>query len=1312
MKRFLSIILTLAMVMSLFTVFFVTSVSATTAISNTCPAIFANVGEKVLLSSCWVYFDGDTSITNWGITWTDESGATVEAVTPTEKGVTKLTASFKGTKSKTIYVVAKEKNETEYVLFEDDMSNYNTITEMKNAGYVPCSADSYYDLSGDTLVINRYDESSPYGFVQMLLPSWLGDFGDYNFSVEAKMLKVVDDSRWLSLTYRNETKNGESPYYQMCVRNNNSGGGGVEFSERNSSGWNVVTTAQGTTSTLMDAYHTFDVEVYGQTSRYKIDGNEVLCVTPDNYNAGTISPVKGSLGVSVSGANLSVKKVKVTLPLKLINNANEENVLINPIANVQAISGNLSVDNAPGNVMLTVSSLTDVNATLKSCIDNNILPTFYVTTTAEADKVLTAMTRYGCIDANAISPSVSVLTYLRDNDDHIRTGLDLTASLNKTSLTSQEAHDIRVQVRSAPATFCVINTNSATTQVISELQELALAVWVKVDSAANTDNFNIEVMKAVTGGANGVISASASQVTNLINTHLEEDSLTRTPIIVGHRGNPTQAPENSISGFWAAYYNGADVFELDVEITSDGEIIVMHDNTINRTTNYTGTKTVNEMTLAEIKQYRLLANDGSVSDEEIPTLIEVCEEFQDTDIRIFVEFKGSNSSNVPATCEILNNYGYGHKVDIISFSTNFIQQTLTEFPGMSTAHLYVPTLSNGTTKENALYSLVNDIYECQKVDSALSPSCTIVSGGYFNQAATDRGMTVWPWTYSGSYSNNVGFLSGSSSVTTDQVEWVKDMIKNMYAQDFTMVVGGEYAGGSAVIVEYDGDETLLKARDTLVSVISGNEYVEVVDGKLVAKAEGEATVIFGYEALTTYGSKYVVYSQPVTVNVTAGDKNAILPLIDIVETVTYDEYDESTLVEIRALYAKANELYSAGGSASEIAEVCINLAKAVNNDCIATIVSVDKSYTRPTPDYTYSGNADQFKDDYSRLTDGIKSSSAVLSTNYAAWKAASGPVEIVVDLETTQKTNIYNIYTCGDFWGIQPAAGFTVSGSNDGSQFTEIGTTTEVVKVGEGNLVDGSVQTYLYRHTIKSESAQNYRYIKFTVNIKGNFLWIDEVEAIYSAAAPASDAGIYINGFNSLIKEGDAHIFTPDFNNGLITGSTANHRYTQNIVAKWSNAYGGYIVQSVSTGNGTVDDIQLADDEILLAFHYSTYVPESMNNFTKSTKISVGQELVLYGIDVENAELGIAPYIRAEEPTTAEPEATFIRGDVNDDGKITSTDYFMLKRIIFGFTSIEKLDNPDTAGKRCDINGDNQYTASDYLMLKKAVYGLYDIPNN
>lgn len=95
---------------------------------------------------------------------------------------------------------------------------------------------------------------------------------------------------------------------------------------------------------------------------------------------------------------------------------------------------------------------------------------------------------------------------------------------------------------------------------------------------------------------------------------------------LGHRGTgPTRAghpfPENSISSFLAAIEEGADGVELDAEITKDGEIIVMHDDTIDRTTDCTGC--VSEMTLDEIRACRLLDGSGNPTDEAPPSLVEV-----------------------------------------------------------------------------------------------------------------------------------------------------------------------------------------------------------------------------------------------------------------------------------------------------------------------------------------------------------------------------------------------------------------------------------------------------------------------------------------------------------------------------------------------------------------------------------------------------------------------------------------------------------------------------------------------------------------
>jgi glycerophosphoryl diester phosphodiesterase len=95
---------------------------------------------------------------------------------------------------------------------------------------------------------------------------------------------------------------------------------------------------------------------------------------------------------------------------------------------------------------------------------------------------------------------------------------------------------------------------------------------------------------------------------------------------IGYRGTgPTRAghpfPENSLSSFLAAMNEGADGVELDAAITQDGKIVVMHDDTLDRTTNCTGC--VSAMTLNEIQACRLLDGAGAPTEEPPPTLLEV-----------------------------------------------------------------------------------------------------------------------------------------------------------------------------------------------------------------------------------------------------------------------------------------------------------------------------------------------------------------------------------------------------------------------------------------------------------------------------------------------------------------------------------------------------------------------------------------------------------------------------------------------------------------------------------------------------------------
>jgi glycerophosphoryl diester phosphodiesterase len=89
------------------------------------------------------------------------------------------------------------------------------------------------------------------------------------------------------------------------------------------------------------------------------------------------------------------------------------------------------------------------------------------------------------------------------------------------------------------------------------------------------------------------------------------------PLLGGHRGNPAEHPENTMRSFRSAIAVGCDLIECDVHLSSDGRLVVIHDHTLERTTN--GKGMVRDHTAAELR--RLDAGKG----ERIPLLQEVVE---------------------------------------------------------------------------------------------------------------------------------------------------------------------------------------------------------------------------------------------------------------------------------------------------------------------------------------------------------------------------------------------------------------------------------------------------------------------------------------------------------------------------------------------------------------------------------------------------------------------------------------------------------------------------------------------------------------
>ena len=107
---------------------------------------------------------------------------------------------------------------------------------------------------------------------------------------------------------------------------------------------------------------------------------------------------------------------------------------------------------------------------------------------------------------------------------------------------------------------------------------------------------------------------------------IEHAMQSRFVLIAAHRGGyandrQDEAPENSVANVTVAIQRGYDVYETDIQRTSDGVFVIVHDPTLDRETN--GTGAVQDITWAELKKLRKRYRDGSISDQSVATLEEL-----------------------------------------------------------------------------------------------------------------------------------------------------------------------------------------------------------------------------------------------------------------------------------------------------------------------------------------------------------------------------------------------------------------------------------------------------------------------------------------------------------------------------------------------------------------------------------------------------------------------------------------------------------------------------------------------------------------
>lgn len=270
-----------------------------------------------------------------------------------------------------------------------------------------------------------------------------------------------------------------------------------------------------------------------------------------------------------------------------------------------------------------------------------------------------------------------------------------------------------------------------------------------------------------------LITSSATAVAVLLNySYMESlykgniDSLvgivSRTQI-TAHRGFSYVAPENTLYAFEYALDSGADYIELDVQLTADEQVVVFHDEKLDRVTN--GTGKVSDYTYEELQKLsagcKFRRSDG-FSDARIPLLADVFETTGDKILyNVEIKDKGNTSLTTRKTVALIEEYGLENSCYITSFSYNILKDVKKINPDIKTGLI-------------ANSAAVTSFSRLRNIDT-LSLNHIFVNSATVNEAHRN-GKRVFVWTVDGTGDMQKMISLGVDNIITNRPDKAAEIV--------------------------------------------------------------------------------------------------------------------------------------------------------------------------------------------------------------------------------------------------------------------------------------------------------------------------------------------------------------------------------------------------------------------------------------------------------------------------------------------------------------------------------------------------------
>jgi len=257
------------------------------------------------------------------------------------------------------------------------------------------------------------------------------------------------------------------------------------------------------------------------------------------------------------------------------------------------------------------------------------------------------------------------------------------------------------------------------------------------------------------------------------------------PVVIAHQGGDGIWPGDTLYAFEKAIEIGADVLEMDAHLTKDNQIVLMHDETVDDTTD--GTGLIEDLTLAELKQldaaYKWSNDNGKTfpyrgQGIQVTALDEVFQKFPQ--MRYVIEIKLTENPIDKPLCDLIRQYNMQDKVMIASFHDEAMQNFRERCPEVATSASRTEVRNFVLLGKVFLSGFVAPRYQSIQppYDPEESMNIPIMTERFIREAHT-KNIKVEPWTVDDPELMKQYIEWGVDGIITDRPDLMVEVLKEM-----------------------------------------------------------------------------------------------------------------------------------------------------------------------------------------------------------------------------------------------------------------------------------------------------------------------------------------------------------------------------------------------------------------------------------------------------------------------------------------------------------------------------------------------------